>query len=378
VATIESYQDASGATFYMVRYRTPQRTQTKKRGFATKRAAKEFAATVEVEKLTGAYVKPSAGKVVFGEAAESWLAGKVNLTASTRARYRSALDVHLLPAFGPVPLSGITPERLRRWIAETAVSSSAATVRKNHTVLHQVLAQAVTDGRLTMNPATELELPTIDETEKRYLTAGQIQGLADAAGQHRALVLLLGFTGLRFGEAAALTVRDIDLVHGRVRVHRSVTAVGGTMVYSAPKSHQARTVALPRFLVDVLRDHLCGRDPVALAFPDSRGGPMRLQNVRRRWWRQAVANSGAPAGLSPHELRHSAASMAISAGANIKAVQMMLGHKSATLTLDRYGHLYADELQSVADRLDSLHESAKCDALEKCAQNVPTRLRVVR
>jgi site-specific recombinase XerD len=82
---------------------------------------------------------------------------------------------------------------------------------------------------------------------------------------------------------------------------------------------------------------------------------MRLHNVRRRWWCQAVADSGAPAALSPHELRHTAASMAISAGASIKAVQKMLGHKSATLTLDRYGHLYADELQSVADRLDSLH-----------------------
>jgi len=177
---------------------------------------------------------------------------------------------------------------------------------------------------------------------------------------------------LRFGEAAALTVGDIDLVHGRVRVHRSVTAVNGTMVYSAPKSHQARTVALPQFLIHVLREHLAGSDPDALAFPDSRGGPMRLSNVRRRWWARAVTDSGAPAGLSPHELRHSAASMAISAGASIKAVQKMLGHKSATLTLDRYGHLYADEVQSVADRLDWMHASAEC------AQNVPTRLRVVR
>jgi integrase len=84
------------------------------------------------------------------------------------------------------------------------------------------------------------------------------------------------------------------------------------------------------------------------------------------------ASSGAAAGLSPHELRHSAASMAISAGASIKAVQKMLGHKSATLTLDRYGHLYPDELQGVADRLDSLHASAEC------AQNVPTRLQLMR
>jgi site-specific recombinase XerD len=99
---------------------------------------------------------------------------------------------------------------------------------------------------------------------------------------------------------------------------------------------------------------------------------MRLSDIRRRWRRLAVADSGAPAGLSPHELRHSAASMAISAGASIKAVQKMLRHKSATLTLDRYGHLYGDELQGVADRRDSLARSAEC------AQNVPTRLRVVR
>ena len=68
--------------------------------------------------------------------------------------------------------------------------------------------------------------------------------------------------------------------------------------------------------------------------------------------------------------------MAITAGASIKAVHKMLGHKSATLTLDRYGHLYPDELQNVADRLDSLHANAA--ASEKCAQNVPTRLQAVR
>jgi integrase len=187
-------------------------------------------------------------------------------------------------------------------------------------------------------------------------------------------VLLLGFTGLRFGEAAALTVADIDLVRGRVRVHRSVTAVNAAMIYSAPKSHQARTVPLPGFLVDALQQHLRGREVNELAFPDSRGGPMRLANVRQRWWARAVTASSMPAGLNPHELRHSAASMAISAGASIKAVQKMLGHKSATLTLDRYGHLYGDELQSVADRLDLLHVAAA----EKCAQSVPTRLQVVR
>jgi integrase len=385
MASIESYQTSTGAKRYTVHYRTPERKQTQKRGFTTMRDAREFAATVETKKLSGAYVQPSAGRVIFGEVAESWLAGKVNLAASTRARYRSALDVWLLPAFGSVPLSEITAERLRRWVAGATASSSPATVRKNVTVAHQILAQAVTDGRLAINPAAGLELPVLAEIEKRYLTAGQIRALADAAGEHGALVLLLGFTGLRFGEAAALTVADVDLVAGRVRVHRSVTAVDGVMIYSPPKSHQARTVALPRFLVDVLAEHLraanlvqvpgSGRDLGALVFPDSRGGPLRLSNIRRRWWNRAVVESGAPAGLCPHELRHSAASMAIAAGASVKAVQRMLGHASAAMTLDRYGHLYPDELQGVADRLDSLHAAAD---FSKCAQNVPTALRVVQ
>src|SRR5271165_3835186 len=174
MATIETRETSTGAKRYVVRYRTPEHTQTKRR-FATMRDAREFAADVEGRKRRGARVKPSASRIAFGEVAESWLAGKVNLAASTRARYRSALDVHLLPAFGAVPLSDLTPERIRCWIAAAVVSSSAATVRKNHVVLQQILAQAVTDGRLSSNPSAELELPTVDEIEKRYLTAGQIQ-----------------------------------------------------------------------------------------------------------------------------------------------------------------------------------------------------------
>ena len=263
MATIELYETSTGKR-YKVRYRTPQQTQTKKRGFTTMRDAGVRGHRRGAE-LLGAYAKLFR-KPVFGELAESWFAGKVNLSASTRARYRSALDVHLLPAFGSVPPSEITPERIRRWTAGAAVSSAAATVQ-NHTVLHQVLAQAVADGRLAVNPAAELELPTIDETEKRYLTAATDPGTRRRCGGARRAVLLLGFTGLRFGEAAALTVADIDLMHGRVRVHRSVTAVGGTMVYSAPKSHQARTVPIPAFLVDVLREHFADSDPARWPSP---------------------------------------------------------------------------------------------------------------
>lgn len=353
MATVSSYDTASGKR-WEVRYRTPERTTTRKRGFTSKRQAQDFAATVEVEKLTGSYVAPSAGRITLGEVAELWMSSKVNLSASTRSRYRSVLDVHILPAFRTAPIADLTRERLRRWVTAMTATSSAATVQKNVGVLSQILDQAVKDSRLLTNPAAGLDLPRIEHEERRYLTVEQVDLLAKAAEQHAVLVYVLAYCGLRFGEAAALTVADVNLDRSRLRIHRSATVVDSRIVVSSTKSNAGRDVPLPRFLADMLTEHIAGRADDALVFPDSRGGWMRANNVRRRWWDQAVKASGVPEGLTPHELRHTAASLAISAGASIKGVQRMLGHSSAALTLDRYGHLFDDDLGLVADRLHQL------------------------
>jgi integrase len=96
-----------------------------------------------------------------------------------------------------------------------------------------------------------------------------------------------------------------------------------------------------------------------LMFPAPSGGPLRSSNFRRHVWIPAVeAAAGVPEGLRVHDLRHTAASLAISSGAPIKAIQRMLGHKSAAMTLDRYGHLYEGELEELADRLHSKYADA--------------------
>jgi integrase len=138
----------------------------------------------------------------------------------------------------------------------------------------------------------------------------------------------------------------------------------------SPKSGKGRVVSLPGFVADLL-------DPVvpdALVFPDSEGGHMRGSNVRRRWWSDAVA----AAKLFPrkvddsvvyefkiHELRHTAASLAIQAGANVKSLQNMLGHESAALTLDRYGHLFESDVEAVGVAINAL-------LTRDCGQNVVT------
>ncbi len=109
---------------------------------------------------------------------------------------------------------------------------------------------------------------------------------------------------------------------------------------------------IPRFLRHELAEDLAGKHRDDLVFPAPRGGPLRVQNFRRRCFDTAAAEVGLE-GLTPHELRHTAASLAISAGASVKSVQLMLGHASAAVTLDRYSHLFGDELDAVAERLDA-------------------------
>jgi integrase len=132
-------------------------------------------------------------------------------------------------------------------------------------------------------------------------------------------------------------------------------------------------VSLPAFVADLLAPG----ESDALVFPDSEGGYMRGTNVRRRWWSQAVTAvqlfprtefdaAGKPHvvyDFKLHELRHTAASLAIQAGANIKALQNMLGHESAGLTLDRYGHLYGSDVDAVGVAVNAL-------LTRDCGQNV--------
>ena len=235
-----------------------------------------------------------------------------------------------------------------------------------------MLAMAVDENRLVMNPVDGVELPSVAGAEQRFLTLEQLRMLADAAGAHRPLVYVLGTCGLRFGEIAELRWRDCDLQKKQIRITRSVTLVDGVFEIGSPKAGKGRTVSMPAFVADLLGER---GDLDALVFPDSEGGHMRGSNVRRRWWSQAVAR----AELFPtrskddlvtydskiHELRHTAASLAIQAGANIKALQNMLGHESAGLTLDRYGHLYGSDVEAVGVAINEL-------LTRNCGQNVVT------
>ena len=202
---------------------------------------------------------------------------------------------------------------------------------------------------------------------RNYLTAAQVSALADES-KHPDIVLLLATTGLRWGEMAALRVRDSNLGRGRIRVERSASKVNSKTVIGTTKTHAARSVAVSASVLKLLATAMVGKAGDELLWCRGDGQPLRPPTTTH-WFGAAVRRRQAVDAKFPrvivHELRHTAASLMIASGANVKTVQSQLGHKTARMTLDQYGHLFPDDLDDVADKMDSL--------VAGCAQNVPTR-----
>ncbi|MEU7172813.1 tyrosine-type recombinase/integrase [Micromonospora tulbaghiae] len=298
----------------------------------------------------GEWVDPAFSRVTVGDWAARWFANQVQLKPSTRQRYGSLLRRQVLPVWERVPLSAVTHADVGEWVRRTTQAGLApSTVRQAHRVFSLLLALAVRDGRLTRNVASGVRLPRVGRAEKVFLTHGQVGELAAAAEPYGLIIRVLAYTGLRWGELAALRVRRVDLVKRRLLVAESVTEVNGRAVFGTPKTHQRRSVPLPRFLVEPIAAQIAGRSGDELVFTSPAGEVLRNNNFRRRVFDRAAESVGL-AGLTPHELRHTAASPAVAEGADVKAVQRMLGHASATLTLDVNADLFEHGLDRAAGR----------------------------
>ena len=356
MATFEKYTNAAGETRYTVRYRQPNGTQTKKRGFATKREAELWAHNVEVDKQQGSYVAPSLGRATVGELGPAWLARQGYMKPSGWRSYESAWRIHVAPRWESVPIAEIRYSDVQSWVAELSAKRGAVIVETAASVLRRILDDAVKDRLLASNPARGVKLPKRPPRRNVYLTRDQLDALATEAGRYRSLVLLLGTVGLRWGEAAALRVSDIDFLKRRVHLHRNAVTVGKQTWLGTLKSGKSRTVALPQFVADALAVTCEGKGRDELLWPSQNGGYLAPPAARESWLSGAVARCQKADPTFPrvtaHALRHTAASLAISAGANVKVVQRMLGHSSAAMTLDVYADLFDTDLDAVAKQLD--------------------------
>jgi integrase len=208
---------------------------------------------------------------------------------------------------------------------------------------------------------------------QRFLSHEDVGRLAgECEPPYDTLVTFLAYTGLRFGEMAALRVADLDLERRRVHVGKNLVEVSGRLELGSPKSHRGRSVPVPRFLVPALARLAEGRRPDDRLFATVSGAVLRNSNFRHHVFDPAVQRTGLSP-LTPHDLRDTAASLAVAAGANVKAVQRMLGHASAAMTLDVYAGLFDGDLDAVADRLDEAVTQRNADSVRTSGASQSSR-----
>ncbi|WP_414120204.1 tyrosine-type recombinase/integrase [Corynebacterium nuruki] len=347
------YETKAG-TRYKIKYRDPARESKTKGGFKTKRAAREWEAHNRVAMSRGEYRPADAGRVTVNDAGKAWLKSKVNISRNTRRAYEQALArIAKTSSIGKTYVRDVTKATVRAWVAAAVEDYAPKTVGNDHAVLHAVLVRAVDDGWIVKNPATGVDLPRVETEDITPMTPAQLRVMAESAGRHRPEVMVMGLAGLRWGEVVGLQVRDVVYEKGHIYVCRQKYESGGVWYDDLPKYGKKRFVPLTTELADELKDSTKGKDPDALVFTTRSGTPLQVRNARRDWFDAAVTAAGFE-GYTPHQMRHTFASLAIRSGANPKTLQQAMGHSSAKVTLDTYGEWFPDDVQSLGSAMSRL------------------------
>lgn len=361
----------------------------RRRSFTLQDEAIAEAAAVEVKVRQGTYVDPVKGRRTVLWYARDAAASRAGGALNSARWWAEIVEGRIKRDWASKAVATVTQADVQRWLARLSAEEglSASRVRGHHVVLRGALDQAVQDNAIAKNPAVPatrgrrngVQLPKVARKLPQFLDPAEVAAAIHAletgerpgtpqrtaprsklsrkqqaahelacerraeAGERRAcFALVLAFTGLRFGEAAALRVGDLD--GRRLSVRSAIATVGGRQVRGETKTHRDRVVVLPEAVAERVARLAEGRRPDDPLLPAVKGGPWHYGVWRDTWVRACEL-------ATTHGLRHTAASLAIAAGADLKALQRMIGHASATLTLDTYGHLYDTQLETVADAL---------------------------
>ncbi|MHC5700970.1 tyrosine-type recombinase/integrase [Streptomyces tirandamycinicus] len=308
----------------------------------------------EAEIIDGRWKNPD-DKVLFGVYADSWFKER-DYAATTRERNGSALRLHILPTFASVVLSEITTPQIRRWRAGLLESGvGEPTVVKAYQVLRAIMNTAVDDELIQRNPCRIKGAGAAKTAERPFLDVSEVFRLADAVpARFRVLILLAAFTGLRFGELAALQRHDVDLERRTVAVRRALaeTRTDGIVVKSPKSAAGVRTVAFPASLTADLAAHLAAfAEPgrTGSVFTGERGGQLRRNNFRRLWLR-ALKTTGL-GDVHFHDLRHTGNTLAATGGATTRELMQRMGHSSVRAALI-YQHLVNGRDHVIAAHVD--------------------------
>lgn len=331
--------------------------------FRTKGDAGRWLAAAETDADRGTFHDPTIESVTFDEWVEDWLRFKPGQRPATLARDRSALRNHLSPALGAMAMNRITPADIRGVVRAMQDSGLAAkSVRTYVGTLQAIFAAAVDSDVVVKSPVRirTLGLRPVERRSRTTMTASDLLRLAaEVPEHHRALILVAGLLGLRWGEAIGLRRRDIDLDDEVVSVEQSVEEVSGRVrvVPQLKTQSSRRRFAIPTWLAKEIEAHLDqhrpGIGPDDLVFVGGKGGILRRSFVARVL-RPAAEAAGLPEDLTFHGLRHVAASLMVENGEHPKVIQHRLGHADPSISLGVYAHISPELDRQAATRLDRM------------------------
>lgn len=347
--------------------------------FARLAEAQEYAAAMEDDIRRGRYRDPRQELRVLDDVAGEWLASKVDLKPGTAGRYARELRLYILPKWGGMTLRELRPDMLQEWVGQLMDGGypaalpdgrdskplSARSIRNiMKVVLKGIFDYAVSNGWIGENPVDRVIVPKIvSDDDMVFLSVREVELLADEAEKigkpvDGLLVRWQAYTGCRIGESLALKVGDVDEDRRRARIGRTWTDDGhGGSMLGTPKNGKARNIAIPRFLMPQIKAQMDGMGDDDWLFRATRGGNVWTNTWRTRIWNKAVKAAGMEdAGVTIHSLRHTYASFAIAQGADVKTLQMQLGHSSPSITLNTYTALWPERLDDVADAIGALRE----------------------
>lgn len=307
-------------------------------------------------------LNPTPARLTVGRHLDDWLAdrrGKVR--PSTWVSYEGHVRLHLA-SLRAVPLTKLTPSDVRRLVREReAERCSAATISHTLVVLRMALRQAMADGLIHRNVAAFVKAPRTPRGELRILHPLEVRVLVDHDPD--GLWTVLVGTGMRLGEALALRWSDVDLATGAVSIARSLRPIdkrlrgdGPRLQPVEPKTESGwRTLIVPSFVRDALRAHrertkARPANRLGTVFATPKGTPLDPRNASRAW--VAFCEEHELPVIRLHDLRHTAASLALSQGLTLEDVKRMLGHSTIAQTSDTYGHLVRERQNEVAASMD--------------------------
>lgn len=357
------YETARSGRLFAAQWYDSSRRHRKKSGFRTAREAAAFRNDQINARNHGRELDLDGARITISQLSQEWLDMRKSVVKlRTWETEESHHRVHILPYWGADAIASIRFSGVQAWVAElTGEGLSAKTVHNIYADFAALIRYALRDRLIAHDPCDGIKLPKVPPHEMVCLTPEQLNSLASASGYYRPYILTLGTCGLRDGEARALRVKSIDFDAARISVVSTLerTSTEG-WIENPPKTWATRDVAVPATTLTALRELCADKSPDNFVFLQPNGEQMPQQSRHKiakkdnayQWFGKAILDSGVPS-LRIHDLRHTTAAIAISAGANVKAVQKLLGHKDARETLNTYAALFERDLDEVAARMDA-------------------------